>query len=147
MNTTPEYNILITVLSILSLVLFAFHLERVIGVYQHHHDERSAVMLVKAIGLLVISSGMTISSVGLLLDDSQFSIVGLSISRGALIMVAMTLVFADVRKSIAYPSPDPTAATTVTDERSHGILPSVGTDTEYARQDHTHGSSPERNKE
>lgn len=33
-----------------------------------------------------------------------------------------------------------TPATTVTDETSWGITPDVGTDTEYARQDHTHGS-------
>jgi hypothetical protein len=31
-------------------------------------------------------------------------------------------------------------ATTVTDETTFGISPAVGTDTEYARQDHTHGS-------
>lgn len=33
-----------------------------------------------------------------------------------------------------------TPATTVTDETTWGIAPAVGTDTEYARQDHTHGS-------
>lgn len=33
-----------------------------------------------------------------------------------------------------------TPATTVTDETTWGITPAVGTDTEYARQDHTHGS-------
>lgn len=33
-----------------------------------------------------------------------------------------------------------TPATTVTDETGYGIAPAVGTDTEYARQDHTHGS-------
>lgn len=36
-----------------------------------------------------------------------------------------------------------TPATTVTDETTWGITPAVGTDTEYARQDHTHGSPPE----
>ena len=33
-----------------------------------------------------------------------------------------------------------TPATTVTDETSFGITPAAGTDTEYARQDHTHGT-------
>lgn len=33
-----------------------------------------------------------------------------------------------------------TPATTVTDETSFGISSAVGTDTEYARQDHTHGT-------
>jgi hypothetical protein len=32
------------------------------------------------------------------------------------------------------------AATTVESETTFGITPAVGTDTEYARQDHTHGS-------
>jgi hypothetical protein len=35
-----------------------------------------------------------------------------------------------------------TPATTVTDETTFGIAPAVGTDTEYARQDHTHGTPP-----
>lgn len=33
-----------------------------------------------------------------------------------------------------------TPATTVTSETTYGIAPAVGTDTEYARQDHTHGT-------
>jgi hypothetical protein len=36
-----------------------------------------------------------------------------------------------------------TPATTVTDETTWGITPAVGTDTEYARQDHTHGTPDE----
>lgn len=102
MGVTNEYTILITILSAISFILFALHLVRAVRMYQHHHDDRAAVTLVKAIGLLIISGGMLISSVGLFIDDSQFSIVGLSISRGALIMVALTLIFADVRRA-----PDP----------------------------------------
>ena len=33
-----------------------------------------------------------------------------------------------------------TPATTVESETTFGITPAVGTDTEYARQDHTHGT-------
>jgi hypothetical protein len=102
MGTTLEYSQLVTILSLVSVALFSLHLVRAIKMYQHHHDDRAAVTLVKAIGLLIISAGMLISSSGLLLDDAQFSIVGLSISRGALIMVAMTLIFADVKRA-----PDP----------------------------------------
>lgn len=36
-----------------------------------------------------------------------------------------------------------TPASSVTDETTWGITPAVGTDTEYARQDHTHGSPAE----
>jgi len=104
MGVTTEYIVLITILSAFSVVLFSLHLTRAVRIYQHHHDDRAAVTLVKAIGLLIISSGMLISGVGLLIEDAQFSIVGLSISRGALIMVALTLIFADVRRA-----PDPVA--------------------------------------
>ena len=99
MRVTTEYASLVTVLSAISFVLFAWHLTRAAGIYQHHHDDRAAVTLVKAIGLLIISGGMVISSWGLLIDDVQFSVVGLSLSRGALIMVALTLIFADVRRA------------------------------------------------
>jgi len=99
MGATTEYTQLILILSALSFFMFAWHLTRAVRMYQHHHDDRAAVTLVKAIGLLVISGGMTISSLGLIIEDAQFSIVGLSISRGALIMVALTLIFADVRRA------------------------------------------------
>jgi hypothetical protein len=99
MGATTEYAQLILILSALSFFMFAWHLTRAVRMYQHHHDDRAAVTLVKAIGLLVISGGMTISSLGLIIEDAQFSIVGLSISRGALIMVALTLIFADVRRA------------------------------------------------
>jgi len=99
MGVTAGYATLVTILSAISFFMFGWHLTRAVGMYQHHHDDRAAVTLVKAIGLLVISGGLFISSWGLFIEDSQFSIVGLSISRGALIMVAMTLIFADVRRA------------------------------------------------
>lgn len=98
MGTTLEYAELITVLSALAFGLFAWHLTRAVGMYRHHHDDRAAVSLVMAISLLVISSGMLISGVGLWIEDAQFSVAGLSIARGALVMVALTLIFADVRR-------------------------------------------------
>lgn len=100
MGTSIEYAELITILSGLAVVLFVLHLTRAVGMYRHHHDDRAAVSLVMAIALLVISSGMLISGVGLLLDDAQFSIAGLSIARGALVMVALTLIFADIRRPV-----------------------------------------------
>ena len=99
MGATTEYAQLILILSALSFFLFAWHLTRAVRMYQHHHDDRAAVTLVKAIGLLVISGGLTISSLGLIIEDAQFSIVGLSISRGALIMIALTIIFADMRRA------------------------------------------------
>lgn len=98
MGVTSEYTVLITVLSLISFVLLAWHLARASWSYQHHHDDRAAVTLVKAIGLLIISGGMLISSLGLMIEDAEFSIVGLSIARGALIMIAATLIIAHVRR-------------------------------------------------
>lgn len=100
MGVTTEYAQLITILSLGSVALFTLHLTRAVGMYQHHHDDRAAVTLVKAIGLLIISGGMLVSSVGLLIEDAQFSVAGLSIARGALLIVALTLVFADVRRPV-----------------------------------------------
>jgi hypothetical protein len=105
MGTTDEYAQLITLLSAISVVLFAIHLVRAVGMYQHHHDDRAAVTLVKAIGLLIISIGMLISGFGLMIEDPGFSVAGLSLSRGALIMIALTLILADVRRA-----PDPAEA-------------------------------------
>jgi hypothetical protein len=99
MGATTEYTSLIMALSAISFVLLAWHLAKVVRLYQHHHDERAAVTLACSVSLLVISGGLTISSFGLLVEDTQFAIAGLSISRGALIMVALTLVFADARRA------------------------------------------------
>lgn len=98
METSIEYAELITVLSGLAFVLFCLHLTRAVRMYQRHHDDRAAVSLVTAIGLLVITTGMLISGVGLWIEDPQFAVAGLSITRGALIMVALTLIFADIRR-------------------------------------------------
>jgi len=98
MGTTIQYAQLITILTGVSLFLFCWHLWRTIGMYAKHHDDRAAVTLVKAIGLVVVSGGMFISSVGFFVDDPQFAVAGLSISRGAMIIIAVTLIVADVRR-------------------------------------------------
>ena len=102
MGNTLEYAEMITVISLLSFILFSIHLTRAVRVYQHHHDDRAAVGLVLSVSLLVISAGMVISGVGLWIEDPDFAVAGLSITRGALVMVALTLIFADVRRA-----PDP----------------------------------------
>lgn len=53
---------------------------------------------------------------------------------------AATVVDTDAINWAAFGAGSGTAATTVEDETTWGITPAVGTDTEYARQDHTHGS-------
>jgi len=98
MGTTIEYAQLITILTGMSLVLFFWHLWRTIDMYAKHHDDRAAVTLVKAVGLVVVSGGMFISSLGFFIDDPQFAVAGLSISRGAMIIIAVTLIVADVRR-------------------------------------------------
>jgi hypothetical protein len=98
MGTSIEYAQLILGIGIIAFAVLCWHLRRAVGMYQHHHDDRAAVTLVMAIGLLVITGGMVISAAGLLLEDVPFSIAGLSITRGAILMVALTLIFADVRR-------------------------------------------------
>jgi hypothetical protein len=97
MNVSPDYAWLSIILSLASLTLLCWHLPRSIASYKHFHDDRAAVSLVLSIGSIVVALGLLISGVGLLVNDSQFSTAGLSLSRGALILLAATLVFADVR--------------------------------------------------
>lgn len=100
MGTTTEYAQLITILSGISFFLLLWHLGRSVRMYELHHDDRAAATLVKAIGLVVVSMGMLISSFGFFVQDGQFAVAGLSISRGALIIVAATLIFADARSEL-----------------------------------------------
>jgi hypothetical protein len=104
MGTTIEYAELIIALSAISFVLFILHAIRAAGSYRLHHDDRAAVGLVLSIGMVVVTGGILVSAVGLLIEDAQFSVAGLSIARGALIMLAAVLVLADVRAK-----PDPAA--------------------------------------
>jgi len=97
MNATTDYAWLSIVLSLSALALLFWHLPRSIAAYKHFHDDRAAVALVMAVGTIVVALGLLISGIGLLANDSLFSTAGLSLSRGALILLAATLVFADVR--------------------------------------------------
>ena len=97
MNVSAEYEVLTAVLSVLALVLSILYLWRVIRSYQEWHDERAAVNLSKAIGLVVIAFGLTVSAVGLWLNHGDYSVAGLMLSRGALIAMLATLLLAAVR--------------------------------------------------
>jgi hypothetical protein len=97
MGTSPVYDWLIVVLSVIGLILSIFYTFRVVKAYQFYHDERAAVALAKAIGLEVIAFGMLVSGTGLILDTSTLAVAGLSIARGAFIVLVATLVLADVR--------------------------------------------------
>lgn len=66
------------------------------------------------------------------LDGADHTVSGLTIGHTLQALTATTFGFAA--------APSGTPASTVTDETTFGISTAVGTDTEYARQDHTHGS-------
>src|SRR5512139_2994695 len=97
MGTTPEYEALAIGLSLLSLLLASVYLWRVAQSYQRWHDERAAVSLGKAVGLTVISFGFLVSSTGFLVENAVLSVAGLSIARGAIIVLLGTLILANVR--------------------------------------------------
>jgi len=97
MGTSDLYDAGAVALSLFSLVLALFYTRRVIHSYRYHHDDRAAVSLAKAIGLTVISLGMVISAAGLIVSRPELSVSGLSISRGALIVLLATLLLANVR--------------------------------------------------
>lgn len=97
MNVASDYAWLSIVLSLVSLSLLLWHLPRSVSSYKHFHDDRAAVALVMAVGTVVVALGLLVSGVGLLVNNLEFSTAGLSMTRGALILLAATLVFADVR--------------------------------------------------
>lgn len=100
MGTSVEYAWTAVALSGLALLLASIYLFRVVRTYQHYHDERAAVALAKSIGLTVIAGGLLLSAVGLVVSMAQLSVAGLSVSRGAFLVLLSTLVLADVRPSM-----------------------------------------------
>jgi hypothetical protein len=97
MGTTDTYAYLSLVLSVVSVMLALFYAWRAAKAYGHHHDDRAAVGLGKAIGLLVVSIGLTLSATGLVAGDASWATAGLSVARGALLVLMGTLVLAGVR--------------------------------------------------
>jgi len=97
MGTTLEYDWTSFFLSLSAMALASIYAYRVVRSYRIYHDERAAVNLAKAIGLLVISLGLLVSSIGLLIESPMLAIAGLSLSRGAFLVLLATLVLADVR--------------------------------------------------
>ena len=97
MGTTDVYAWVSLVLSLMSLVLSVLYLKRASHTYRLFHDERAAVSLGKAVGLVVIALGVTISAAGLVLGMAILATAGLSVARGALLVLLATLVLAGVR--------------------------------------------------
>jgi hypothetical protein len=98
------YSLISLSLSILAVVLATLYCRGVVEAYQIYHDERAAVSLAKAVGLWVVALGLAISSTGSLLgqmnvdfEHAELARVGLSLSRGALLALLLTLVMAGVR--------------------------------------------------
>lgn len=97
MNVSDDFAWLTVILSLTGIGLLSWHLPRCVRGYRLHHDDRAAVSLAVSVSAFVIALGLLISAVGLLLNESDFSLTGLGISRAAVIMLAAVLVFADVR--------------------------------------------------
>jgi len=97
MGTTDTYAFLSLILSFVCVALAAWYAWRAAKAYGIHHDDRAAVGLGKAIGLLVVSVGLTMSATGLVAGDASWATAGLSVARGALLVLMGTLVLAGVR--------------------------------------------------
>lgn len=96
MGVTPEYEWLVILLSAFCLVLAVVYLWRGTKAYQRWHDERAAVSLGSAVGLVVITFGFLVSGLGLPLENPTLSIAGMSIARGATVVLLGTLLLANV---------------------------------------------------
>jgi len=97
MNATDLYVATSVALSAAGIAVAAVYLWRVAGAYRQYHDDRAAIALAKGVGLLVIAIGLFISALGLTVSDPQLATVGLSVARGALIVLLVTLLLADIR--------------------------------------------------
>jgi D-alanine-D-alanine ligase-like ATP-grasp enzyme len=84
------------VISLTIVVLAAVHLRYAIHGYANHHDERAAIALAKAVGLVVTGTGVLLSATGMVIEHAMLATAGLSMARGALIVVLATLVLADM---------------------------------------------------
>ena len=97
MGASDLYAAMSILLSLMCLLLTIVYARSAVLTYRVHHDDRAAVALGKAIGLLVVALGLTISSGGLVWGGAQMATAGLSVARGALLVVMATLVLAGVR--------------------------------------------------
>ncbi|HSW42945.1 MAG TPA: hypothetical protein VLM76_10590 [Patescibacteria group bacterium] len=91
---TLQYAGLLIAVGLLTTALLARHLGTVTRAYRVWHDERAALAVVLAIGLFVISTALLVGAFGLLIDNYEFHLAGLSAARGAFFTMALTLVLA-----------------------------------------------------
>ena len=99
--TTALYAWTALTMSILAVALGMIYLVRIVRVYRQHHDERAAVSLGKAVGLLVVAVGLALSALGAVTESADLILSGLSIGRGALVAILVALVLANVRSTDA----------------------------------------------
>ena len=91
---TIQYAGLLIAVGALTTALLIRHLWAVARAYRIWHDERAALAVVLAVGLLVISGSLLIAALGLLIDNYEIHLAGLSAARGAFFTMALTLGFA-----------------------------------------------------
>lgn len=96
------------------------------------------------VGYLAGTEGTLLFPVEPAIPDGYIGLGYIRLTNGYAGLVTETMITNDPRPFISIAtgsgSGSGTPATTVTDETTWGITPAVGTSTNYARQDHTHGS-------
>jgi vacuolar-type H+-ATPase subunit I/STV1 len=99
MGTSDVYNWTVFALSLVSLGLAVLYMSRAAFVYRTWRDERSAMQVVKAVGLTVIALGTLISAGGLITDMAVMAVAGMSIARGAFLVLILTLLLVHGERS------------------------------------------------
>jgi hypothetical protein len=95
MGTSDAYVVFSVASSILILAMFVWVGRRRCDEYRRHHDDRAAVDLLLGVLKVVIAIGLVVSSLGVPLDNAKMALAGLSIVRGALLVVGITLLMTD----------------------------------------------------
>jgi uncharacterized membrane protein len=94
---SPHYAVAAVLLSVASLALLLTALPRASRAYHVYHDDRAAVSLALVCIGIVIALGLLVSALGVATHTGWASVVGVSVSRGAVLVMAVILLLDEIR--------------------------------------------------
>lgn len=98
MTDTPAIFFVSLTLSTIMIVFASMHTANHIRRLTKERSLDSAMDMLTAVGLLVIAVGLSVASISLILEERGWSATGVSMSRGALLVLITTLVIVEYRR-------------------------------------------------